>query len=124
MPARKLEDLVHGDAQKKRLAAEKRREHARVAEMAETTFVPALTENAAERGRVRAEEAVETYCMRMRLRDEKLAQKLEQMRAAKVAAESTECTFTPKISQVPDLYCAHGGRIARREGGGGETGEN
>ena len=30
------------------------------------------------------DEAVETYCMRMRLRDEKLAQKLEQMRAAKV----------------------------------------
>lgn len=102
MPARKPEDLAHGDAQRLRLAAEARRARARDMEMAETTFAPALTDNAAERGRVRAEEAVETYCMRMRLRDEKLAQKLEQMRAAKVAAESSECTFTPKISQVPD----------------------
>ena len=84
MPARKPEDLAHGDAQRLRLAAEARRARARDMEMAETTFAPALTDNAAERGRVRAEEAVETYCMRMRLRDEKLAQKLEQMRAAKV----------------------------------------
>jgi hypothetical protein len=40
--------------------------------------------------------------MRMRLRDEKLAQKLEHMRASKVASESSQCTFTPQISQVPD----------------------